>query len=69
MTTAEELATLRARALERANALADSWASDPTLVTRSSAADLFASVLELSGWEQGNPEPAPLRLVTDRSSR
>lgn len=57
------------RALARADALADTWAGDQTLVTRSAAAELFASVLELDGWEQSESEPAHLRLVTDGSSR
>lgn len=45
------------RALDRANALTEEWAGDMTPVTRSAAADLFASVLELNGWEQSNPRP------------
>lgn len=65
----EQLRDKILRALARADALADAWAGDQTLVTRSAAADLFASVLELDGWEQTDPEPAPLRLVADGSSR
>ncbi|MFE7947384.1 hypothetical protein [Streptomyces sp. NPDC057426] len=45
------------RALDRADALADQWAGDMTLVTRSAAADLFASVLELNGWDQDEARP------------
>ena len=69
MTTREELTALRARALERAYALTDLWTGDPTPITRSDAAAIFANVLELNGWEQSDPEPTPLRLVTDGSSR
>jgi hypothetical protein len=50
----------QARALDRADALADGWAGDMTETTRSAAADLFASVLELNGWEQTDA-PAPAR--------
>ena len=56
--TAADLAALyerldkQSRALDRANSLADGWAGDMTQTTRSAAADLFASVLELDGWEQ-----------------
>lgn len=48
------------RALDRADALTDQWAGDMTLVTRSGAADLFATVIELNGWEQTDARP---RLV------
>ncbi|MFI8360746.1 hypothetical protein ACIGD1_11360 [Streptomyces sp. NPDC085612] len=65
MSHAETLADKMSRALARADALAEEWAGDQTLVTRSAAADLFATVLELNGWEQTDAEPAPahLRLV------
>ncbi|MEU0369085.1 hypothetical protein ABZ070_02275 [Streptomyces sp. NPDC006283] len=53
-----------ARALDRANACVEQWAGDMTLVTRSAAADLFASLLELNGWEQTDAAP-PLRAVPD----
>lgn len=69
MTAANELAHKMSRALARADALADEWAGDMTPVTRSAAADLFASVLELNGWEQQDTAPATLRLVTDGSPR
>lgn len=69
MTTAADLAVLRARALERAYALTDSWTGDPTPITRTDAAAIFADVLELNGWEQRDPDPAPLRLVTEGNSR
>lgn len=62
-----EYADKMSRALARADALADQWAGDMTLVTRSAAADLFASMLELNGWEQREPEPSALRLVIDGS--
>lgn len=56
---------LMSRALDRAEALADQWAADMTQISRSEAADLFATVLELHGWEQEDPQPAPaLRLIT-----
>lgn len=57
------------RALERANALAEQWEGDLTLVTRSAAAGLFADLLDLNGWEQGDPPAPPLRLVVDGSQR
>lgn len=60
-----ELADKMSRALARADALADSWAADRTLVTRSAAADLFASLLELNGWEQSDFQPPHLYAVTD----
>ncbi|MFD3717240.1 hypothetical protein [Streptomyces sp. NPDC058674] len=69
MTTANDIAALRARALERAYALTDLWTGDPTPITRADAAAIYADALELDGWEQSDPEPAPLRLVTDGSSR
>lgn len=50
------------RALDRAHALVEQWTGDQTVVTRSEAADLFASVLELNGWEQ-TPAPPHLALV------
>ncbi|MCX4780084.1 hypothetical protein [Streptomyces sp. NBC_01264] len=65
--TPRELAEKMSRALARADALADSWAADRTLVTRAAAADLFATVLELNGWEQSDPPPRALRLVPDGS--
>lgn len=52
----------QARALNRADAVADGWAGDMTPVTRSAAADLFASVLELNGWTQTDAVPK-LRAV------
>lgn len=52
------------RAVERASALAEHWAGDRTPVDRSTAADTFATVLELHGWEQTDAEPRPvLRAV------
>ncbi|MGP3684125.1 hypothetical protein ACTVZO_05325 [Streptomyces sp. IBSNAI002] len=69
MTTAAELAGLRARALERAWALTDSWTDDHTPITRAAAAEVFAEVLELDGWQQTSPPSTPLHLVTDGSSR
>ncbi|MFE3495292.1 hypothetical protein ACFXOS_19835 [Streptomyces sp. NPDC059175] len=51
-----ERAAKMSRALERANALTEQWAGDMTTITRSAAADLFASVLELNGWEQTNAQ-------------
>ena len=45
------------RALDRAHALTEQWAGDMTPVTRSAAADLFATVIELNGWEQTDPRP------------
>ncbi|MFD3802618.1 hypothetical protein ACFWTC_03095 [Streptomyces sp. NPDC058619] len=69
MTTREELTALRARALERAYALTDLWTGDTTPTTRADAAEIFADVLELGGWEQHDPEPATLRLVPDGSGR
>lgn len=58
----------QSRALDRANSLADGWAGDMTAVTRSAAADLFASVLELNGWEQ-TPAPAPVRHLAAVSTQ
>lgn len=55
---------LTRRALNRADALTDQWAGDMTLITRSAAADLYATVLELHGWEQTNP-PALHTVPTD----
>ncbi|MGW4786138.1 hypothetical protein [Streptomyces sp. NPDC004230] len=51
------------RALDRANALTDGWAGDMTETTRSAAADLFASVIELDGWDQTDA-PIPARHLT-----
>ncbi len=65
MRTPEELIALRSRALERAWALTDSWTNDHTPTTRAAAAEIFAQVLELDGWQQTTPPPAPLRLVTE----
>jgi hypothetical protein len=48
------------RALDRAHAFTEQWAGDMTTVTRSEAADLFATVIELNGWEQTGTRP---RLV------
>ncbi|NUL14484.1 hypothetical protein [Streptomyces lunaelactis] len=45
------------RALDRAHALTEQWAGDMTPVTRSGAADLFASLIELNGWEQTDARP------------
>ena len=45
------------RALDRAHALTEQWAGDMTTVTRSAAADLFASLIELNGWTQTDPRP------------
>jgi hypothetical protein len=59
-----ERADKMARALERANALTQEWDGDMTLISRSEAADLFASVLELNGWTQVDSRP-PLRAVPD----
>ncbi|MCY0943565.1 hypothetical protein [Streptomyces antarcticus] len=57
------------RALDRAHALTEQWAGDLTLITRSAAADLFASLIELNGWEQSGPPAAALRLVPDGSQQ
>ncbi|MEU6295036.1 hypothetical protein [Streptomyces erythrochromogenes] len=64
--TLRELAEKMSRALARADALGESWYGDQTLVTRSAAADLFASVLELNSWEQSDFQPPPLYALPDR---
>lgn len=58
------------RALDRAHALTEQWAGDMTAVTRSAAADLFATVIELNGWEQTDPRPhlAAVPTVTKESA-
>lgn len=56
----------QARALNRADALADGWAGDMTTVTRSAAADLFASVLALNGWTQTDARPRLVAVPTQR---
>lgn len=59
----------QSRALDRADGLADQWAGDMTSVTRSAAGDLFASVLELNGWEQTDaPAERHLAVVAPRGS-
>lgn len=47
------------RAVNRADALADEWADDPTPITRAEAAELLSRVLELTGWEQTDVPPPP----------
>lgn len=52
------------RAVNRADALADEWADDPTPISRAEAAELLSRVLELTGWEQTDAPPPPhLALV------
>ncbi|MER5461633.1 hypothetical protein ABT010_13285 [Streptomyces sp. NPDC002668] len=47
----------QSRALDRAHAMTEEWAGDMTTVTRSAAADLFASLIELNGWTQTDARP------------
>lgn len=49
--------------------MTEQWADDQTLITRSAAADLFASLIGLNGWEQSDPPAQALRLVTDGSQQ
>lgn len=63
-----ELATEMSRALARAHALIEEWTDDLTPLTRDSAADIFAVVLEPNGWEQHDSPPPSLHLVTERST-
>lgn len=52
------------RALDRAHAFTEQWAGDMTTVTRSEAADLFASLIQLNGWEQTDARPRLLAVPT-----
>lgn len=58
---------LTRRALNRADALTDQWAGDMTTTTRSAAADLYATVLELHGWTETDP-PTLHTVPTDHST-
>ena len=55
------------RALDRAHAMTEQWAGDMTTVTRSGAADLFATVIELNGWEQTDARPRLAAVPTPQS--
>lgn len=50
------------RALDRVNALAESWEGDLTSLTRSEASEIFELMARLSGWEQ-TPAEAEERPV------
>ncbi|MFI2367272.1 hypothetical protein [Streptomyces sp. NPDC018833] len=71
MSSQAELFNKMSRALARADALAEQWAGDMTPVTRSAAADLFASVLELNGWTQvdSRPQLQPVAGPDERAPR
>lgn len=62
-TTDDRHRDLYERPLARVRALADQWTGDLTPITRSEAAELLYTVLDVRGWTETSETTPPLTVV------